>query len=213
MRDSLTAYKRPFWKSPVILAAAGVVLLVAVIAALVAAVASTPSSPYSYADYGQTINGRFNCYYEVTRAEVTNDIALGYCPRNSVAVLAPVSWQESHWYIYDSSNYSSRVVPVAYRKSYSTYTLNFSRTNSAAISKYSSNKSVSGYTAPRTVTTRGGGSLRGSCSESMTTIQLRGGTSSGSGSSSGSRGGGSLRGGSGSSGSKTTTRTGSGSHC
>ena len=213
MRDSLTAYKRPFWKSPLFALCAVGAAVVAVFAAVAVAV-SGPSAPASaYASYGQYVGSSFNCYYVQSTAEVATDIALGYCPAHSVAVHVPLGWEESHWYIYDSDTYINRVIPVSSRSTYRSYTVNFGKTYSSSISGYSSNKSTFGYNAPKTVTTRGGGSLRGSCAESMTTIQLRGGTSSGSGSSSGSRGGGSLRGGSGSSGSKTTTRTGSGSHC
>lgn len=195
MRDSLTAYRQPLWKSPIILGVALVAVVVAGIAALIAvAASSTPNPAAVYASYGQTVSGRFDCYYIESPAEVANDIALGYCPRNSVAVAAPVGWQQSHWYIYDSDSYVTRVVPVSYRNSYrNVYIVNFSRTYSSSISQYSANRNTSGYTAPRSVTTRGGGSLRGSCAESMTTVQLKGGTNPGSGSSSGSRNGGSLR--------------------
>lgn len=205
-------------------------LLAATVGAITLAGCGSTSSgqaaTYTPAAYYQTIGGVNDCYYAASPTEVTNLIAAGLCPANSVATVMPLSWDEEYFSYYSSPSYYNTYMPVSYRTHYTHVTIvSFSKTYSTAIKtasakatyKSSTGKTVTGTsklkfgtTTSKSKTVHGGGSgTVSSCSVSMVELADKSGTSSSgrSGTSSSSHGGGSGS----KSGTTSKSKTGSGS--
>jgi hypothetical protein len=186
-------------------------LLIALLAAIVGALtlagcdSSSGQDPtYTPAAYYQTISGVNDCYYVDDSAEVTALISAGLCPVHSVAVLAPLSWQEEYFSYYSSPAYYDTYMPVSYRSHYTsvtiisfrkTYSKQISVASSKAVYKSSAGGTVSGSKVntkqfgggTRSATTYGGGSRNGGTSKSGTYSGSKSGYGSGSRSGGGSR--------------------------
>lgn len=171
------------------------------------------SAYYTPAAYYQTIGGVNECYYASTPLEVADLINAGLCPRNSVATIMPLSWEEEYWAYYSSPAYYNTYMPVSYRSHYTSVTIvSFSRTYSKqittaethAVYKSSTGKTTTGTsklkfgsssgTGTTSKAVHGGGSgTTTSCSLAFTVLTDKGSSTT-------THGGGS--------GSRTTTRTG-----
>jgi hypothetical protein len=165
---------------------------------------------YAPAAYGVQNGSVFDCYYAEDPSEVAALINAGDCPHGAVATAMPLYWEEEYYPYYSSSAYYGVYMQPRYRSHYTSVTVvHFQSAHSADITRYSSTarykSSSGGYvtgsskvkfgSGSGSSAVHGGGNARtGGCAESMTVVQMRGG-SSGSG---GSHGGGSARSGSGS---------------
>jgi hypothetical protein len=223
---------------PLAAAAAGVTA-----AAVLAACSSSPTGSAQAVTYAPAAYGvPGHCYYVNYPAEATALIAAGLCPRGWVPTQAPLAWEEEYADYYDSDAYVTTYVPavdrVTYRSTqtrfYTRYRVTIISAEKSAVYRSSTGATVKGYTGSAmkfsggngSTLRNGGGSARSgggsgvsTCSLNMTTITLRGGTTSGggsarSGTSSGSgtsrgttSGGGSARSGG------TTSRTGTSGGC
>lgn len=172
---------------------------------------------YTPAAYYQTVGGVNDCYYVDDPGEVTALISAGLCPVHSVAMLMPVSYEETYWGYYSSPTYYDTYMPVSYRSHYtsvtivhfsSTYSKQISTAESKAVYKSSTGGKVTGTSKLKFGTSgsgsssvHGGGSGHGasSCSLPMTVIQDKGSSSTSHG------------GGSGRSGTSSGSKSGSGS--
>jgi len=167
------------------------------------------SATYAPAAYG----AGGDCYYITYPAEVTALIAAGKCAAGSVAVQAPLAWEEEYWPYYDSAAFTGTYVPAADRTAYTSGETAFGKTYRTVIltrSKLGTYKSSTGSTVHgyKTGTVHfgsgtsfgssgqkyGGGSLRGHAGTSKTGTSTYHG-STGGGTYHGGYGGGSLRGG------------------
>lgn len=204
------------------------ILVTAIIGVSAAACGSTDDSAVTYrpAAYYQAVAGVDECYYVDDTTEAVNLIAAGLCPRGSIAVRMPLTWEEEYWAYYSSPSYINTYIPSAQRTHFTTVTVvtfstkyktQISSLSSKAIYKGSNGSTATGSSVRKftgsgsgTGTVHGGGSARG-CAGTMQELANK---SSGSSST---HGGGSARTGSsssksGTSSSKTGSKTSSGSN-
>ena len=165
------------------------VVLAAIVGATTMAGCGSTSSgqaaTYTPAAYYQTVGGVSDCYYAAAPAEVTNLIAAGLCPANSVATVMPLSWEEEYFSYYSSPSYYNTYMPVSYRANYThvtivsfskTYSKQISTASSKAVYKSSTGGTVKGSTSKLKFGTTTSGSGSGT-SKSKTGTTVHGGGS------------------------------------
>jgi len=195
MRRVLAALGR-YSKGKTIRALLAASLLAGTAAGATACSRSAPAASAAYAvpaAYGQQVGGEFDCYFVDDIYEVAALKAAGLCPQNAVAVVMPISWQETYWAYYSSPAYYNVYIGPTYRTHYtSVYIGTFStryktqivHAESTARYKTSSGTVVTGTSKVKfdsgssATVGHGGGSARTTtvrpCAEDMTTIQLKG---------------------------------------
>lgn len=122
----------------------------------VAVVQQQPAAvSYAPAAYGVQVGNAFDCYYVDDVTEVTNMVAAGLCPANSIPTLMPLTWHETYAYYYDSPGYYNTYIPVARRSTYINVTVvNFNKQYGSQIKTASANATYKGSNG---TTVRGSG--------------------------------------------------------